>query len=109
VKSFVLLACLGAGVSACIVSPRDELIYGRADCRRSTEAEVATQYAVDRQVCSGRARATAAANWRARGEVGDGVMLSCMAQRGYIHAPRAAHDARCARATPGGGLSRIGG
>lgn len=109
-KPTVLIACLAGGLSACAVPPSEELIYGRADCRRSSEPQVVSQFDIDGQFCGGRARATAAAaNWRSQREVGEGLMQSCMAQRGYVLAPRRVHEARCGRAVPGGGLSRLGG
>lgn len=92
-----LLACLGLaalGLSACQTAappppPSEPAIWGRADCQRAAgRQDLIDDFANAKQVCG-----IGAEPYQASG-------VQCMAQRGYLHRPRSAHDRACVGVAP---------
>jgi len=118
-RRLALLASLSI-MMGCQTNPQqteDPPIWGRFDCQRQADnPALMSEFEQARIICTGRAeaQARAAAASVAPGygmggaiaagfersvvaqQVGVPAVMSCMAERGYTRAPRAAHEARCA-------------
>ncbi|QCI67226.1 hypothetical protein [Phreatobacter stygius] len=89
-----LLACLAFSafaLAACQTSPPppppppgEPAVWGRADCQRAAgRQDLVNAFETAKQICG-----IAAEPYQSSG-------VQCMAQRGYLHRPRSAHDRAC--------------